>query len=210
MKEFDELLAVADRLLGPQGCPWDLQQNFFTLQPYVIEESHEVLEAIDEGDDQKIFEELGDLIYLIIFYAKVAQKENRFTIQDVLTTVKEKMIRRHPHIFSEGDAKTADEVMERWEEIKKEEKGHQQRKSAADGIPERLPTLVKAQKLLRKIKKTNYPLPSTHSLDETGVGEAFVQLILSAEKGDVDCESALRRVVSSSEQKFRDWEKTIY
>lgn len=210
MKEFDELLAVADRLLGPGGCPWDLQQNFFTLQPYVIEESHEVLEAIDQGDDQKIFEELGDLLYLIIFYAKVAQKEKRFAIQDVLNTVKEKMIRRHPHIFASGDAKTAHDVIERWEAIKKEEKGHRDRQSVADGIPERLPTLVKAQKLLRKVKKTDYPLPVSESLGEEAAGEAFLKLIAGAEKGDVDCESALRRALNTFEQKFRTWEKTVY
>lgn len=207
MKEFDELIAVANRLLGPQGCPWDLQQNFFTLQPYILEESHEVVEAVDSGEDEKILEELGDLLYTIIFYSKLAEKEDRFTIGDILSNIKEKLIRRHPHIFGEENLKNAQEVLQRWDAIKKEEPGHADRKSAIDGIPERLPTLVKAQKLLKKMRKTKYSLADEEALSEKEVGDEMLKIILKAEKGHIDCEGALRRALGELEFKFRKWEK---
>ena len=104
MKAFDELLDVARTLNGEKGCPWDIKQTFFSLQPYVIEEAHELVEAVDRGDDQEIVEELGDLLYTVVFYAKVAEREKRFTMEDILNCEKEKLIRRHPHVFGEVEA----------------------------------------------------------------------------------------------------------
>lgn len=212
MKEFDALIAVAERLLGPKGCPWDLEQNFYTLQPYILEEAHEVVEAVDSGENQKICEELGDLLYTIIFYSRLAEKEGLFKMEDLLNGVKEKLIRRHPHIFGEEEINEASEVIERWDAIKKEEAGHRDRKSALDGIPERLPLLMRAQKLLKKIKKANYSFKSSldegEALTEAEAGQEILNIILKAQKGGVECESALRRQLNALESEFRKWEES--
>src|ERR1700720_2855460 len=122
MEQFDELLHVAEKLLSPEGCPWDLKQTFQSLQPYVLEEAHEVIEAVDLDDDQKIVEELGDLLYTIIFYGKLAEKTRRFSMEQIVSTVKEKLIRRHPHVFGDVNVENVDEVVSNWEKIKKQEK----------------------------------------------------------------------------------------
>ena len=211
MKEFDDLLEVAAILNGPNGCPWDLKQTFKSLQTYVLEESHELLEAIDLDENEKIIEELGDLLYTIVFYAKLAQKQNRFQMRNILETVKEKLIRRHPHIFAEEKLETSEEVATRWEKIKKEEKAHSQRESLLDGIPTSLPALIRAQKVIKKILRSPSDLFTEKqkcSLDvEEAFGEEILQAILRAEEANVDAESALRRVLSRYEMRFREWEK---
>ena len=140
MKEFDDLIAVAEKLLSPEGCPWDHKQTFLSLQPYVLEEAHEVIEAVDSGEDEQIVEELGDLLYTVIFYGKLAEKEGRFATVDIIKAVKEKLIRRHPHVFGEVKVEHVDEIAQNWERIKKEEK--QSRKKEPGGIPPTLPLLV--------------------------------------------------------------------
>ena len=214
MHQFDALLEVAEKLNGPGGCPWDQSQNFFSLQPYVLEEAHEVLEAVDSQDDQKITEELGDLLYTVIFYCKVAAKEGRFSIKDVLESVQQKLIRRHPHVFGEVKVSGAEEVLANWEHIKKGEKGSEGRKSALDGIPKDLPLLARAQKMIQKMKRTPNPVvgalmgsPSrSEPQPEAHIGQALLELIAAAEASKIDAESALRRALKDYEQKFRSWE----
>jgi len=152
MKEFASLLEVATVLNSPEGCPWDLEQTFASLRPYVLEEAHEVLEAVDTDDDQQMIEELGDLFYTVIFYAKVAERENRFSIKEILEQLRAKLIRRHPHVFGEEKAKSMEEVIQKWERVKDGENASKGRKSALDGIPITLPSLQKAQKLMGRIK----------------------------------------------------------
>jgi MazG family protein len=208
MKEFDALLEVAQKLNSPGGCPWDLEQNFFTLQPYLLEEAHEVMEAVDEGDPQKILGELGDLFYLLIFYCKVAERNHLFTMEDLLERITEKMIHRHPHVFGESAAKDKEEVIERWEKIKQKEKAHAERKSALDGIPERLPALAKAQKIVRKALRADYPLEGERSaLTEREVGETLLNLVTRAERNGIDVDSALRRFLLQFDEAFRTWEE---
>lgn len=209
MDSFNALLEVADKLNGPEGCPWDRKQTFQSLQPYVLEEAHEVVEAVDNNDDEKIVEELGDLLYTIIFYSKLAERDNLFTMDDVIDTIREKLIRRHPHVFGDLQLKTEEEVMHRWEKIKKEEKGHQDRKSALDGIPPSLPSLAKAQKMVKRMLKAETPLLSSFactSSSEKEIGEGILALVLQAEKSGIDVESAFRRTLSSYEQQFRSLE----
>ena len=212
MHEFDALLEVAERLNGLDGCPWDREQNFLSLQPFVLEEAHEVIEAVDGGDDTKIVEELGDLLYTIIFYGKVAEKEGRFSIRDVLETVRKKLVRRHPHVFGEAKAKDTEEVKQHWEKIKKTEAGHEKRTSSLDGIPERLPSLAKAQKLIQKALRVKYPPFIEMKMPESSeqqIGDELVMLAIKAERCKVDVESALRRSLAVYEGEFRDWEKTL-
>lgn len=206
MNQFDALLKVAEELNGPNGCPWDIKQTFATLQPYVLEEAHELMEAVDENDDQKIIEELGDLLYTIIFYGKIAEKNNRFTIQDVIEQEKEKLVRRHPHVFGNQKIHDIEGVTENWEKIKKaENKG---RKSQMDGIPKTLPLIAKAQKMVQKLKRAAFPhLQVPHEkLDSKTLGEQLLHLIAQAEASGLDAESELRRATSALENAFRSWE----
>lgn len=203
MDAFNELLAVSDILNSPNGCPWDNKQNFTTLQPHLLEETHELVEAVDADDDPMIIEELGDLLYIIIFYCKVAAKEKRFSLDDVIHTVKEKLIRRHPHIFADVQVKDAEEVSKNWERIKKDEKNHSDRKSALDGIPKTLSLLMKAQKVMKRLKKADFPL----ELDSQDIGDQFLALIAKAEEQEVDAESALRRALQKRESGFRQIER---
>lgn len=212
MKEFNELLEVAEKLLSPEGCPWDQKQTFLSLQPYVLEEAHEVIEAVDSNEDRQIVEELGDLLYTIIFYGKLAQREGRFTMEDIVRTVKEKLIRRHPHVFGEVKVDHVDDVVKNWEQIKKQEKGDQTGKSRLDGIPGTLPALARAQKIIKRIIRSEAPLAkellvSKGEISEEEAGEAMLQGIAQAEEAGIDSESALRRALARYEARFRKWEE---
>lgn len=191
MGAFDELLAVADQLMGPSGCPWDREQTFKTLQPFVIEEAHEVVEAVDLDEDSKIVEELGDLLYIIVFYAKLAKVQGRFSIDEVIHGVKEKLIRRHPHVFGSVKADTLEEIKENWERIKSQEKGKK-----SQGLPPSLPLLVRAQKVLEKLEGGNAQM---QVVSEEQVGQQMLALIRLARFNQIDVESALRRALLAIE-----------
>jgi tetrapyrrole methylase family protein / MazG family protein len=149
--QLDEFIHTIARLRAPDGCPWDREQTHRTLARYLLEEAYEVLEAIHEGDPEKLKEELGDLLLQIVLNAQVAQDNRHFTIEDVAGTINAKMIKRHPHVFASGDAKTADEVVAKWESIKQEEaEARGDRKSVVDSVPNALPALLKALKVSEK------------------------------------------------------------
>lgn len=211
MKIMDELLEVADTLMGPGGCPWDRKQTFYTLQTYFIEETHEVLEAIDNKNTDKIKEELGDLFYAIIFVSKIAEKQGAFTVEDVIETIREKLIRRHPHVFGDVKIENLDDLYVQWEKIKKQEKGNETRKSALDGIPKSLPVLAKAQKMIHKmLKNKNFDLShrgSENLSSEERYANQFFDLMVEAVKKDIDIESVLRRELMKREKKFREVEE---
>lgn len=136
MDAFDRLVEIGDRLHGPDGCPWDKEQTFESLRPHVLEEAHELLEAVDEDSTEGMVEELGDVLFQIIFYGRLGEKSGRFTLRDVIERVSEKLIRRHPHVFGEIEVKDADEVIHHWERVKAEEK--KERKHSLEGIPKAL------------------------------------------------------------------------
>ncbi len=206
MDAFDSLLHVAERLLGAKGCPWDQKQTFLSLQPYVLEEAHEVIQAVDLNDDCKIVEELGDLLYTIIFYGKLAEKSGRFSINDIVSGIEKKLIRRHPHVFGEVKVEGADEVVKNWERIKAEEKGESTPKSILDGIPPTLPSVIRAQKILKRLQRAGSPLApkiAPDSMTEEELGEQMLDLILKAENNGLEAESALRRATLRREGAFR-------
>lgn len=192
MKEFQELLDIADTLHGPGGCPWDKEQTFRSLRPHLLEELHEVLEAVDENDPEKMIEELGDLLFIIIFYAKLGQKSGQFTIQDILKTVASKLIRRHPHVFGEVEVESAADVVHHWERIKKLEK--KERRNALEGIPKTLNALARAQKIVDKMirKNVEFPAAEEKKSQEAAIGDQFLDLVIQAQQEKVDAESALR------------------
>ena len=193
MDQFDSLLHIAEKLLGPNGCPWDQKQTFLSLQPYVLEEAHEVIEAVDADDDRKMIEELGDLLYTVVFYGKLGEKTGRFSMEEIVKTIKEKLIRRHPHVFGETKVENIDQVIKNWEKIKAEEKKVAQSSSALDDIPPTLPTLIKAQKILKRILRSGSIHREAQKMTEDEVGSQLLKLILVAESNEIDAESALRR-----------------
>lgn len=153
---FARLVEIMAQLRAPGGCPWDREQNFDTIKPYLLEETYEVMDAIDARDWEGLADELGDLLLQAVFFAQMASEERRFDIADSLLAINSKLVRRHPHVFADGDAKTADDVLRRWDEIKAEERqaqageGEAVPKGLLAGIPRSLPALVEAQKIAAK------------------------------------------------------------
>ncbi len=205
MKEFDELWEVATRLNAPGGCPWDVKQTLKSLQPYVIEEAHEVVEAVDRGSDEEIVEELGDLLYTVLFYAKVAEKEGKFSMGDILNTVKEKLIRRHPHVFESSEETSEDEVVKNWEKIKKEKEGKEKKEFLKE-----LPALAKAQKMLEIFHRSGFLSEDLvpNSIEEE-IGLRLLEVVKEAKKSQVDSEGALRRVLLEHQKAFQKWESLL-
>lgn len=197
MKEFEKLLSVADRLLGPGGCPWDLEQTFFTLQPYLLEETHELLEAIDHENPDKIKEELGDVLYALIFIAKLGEKEGVFTLEESIQIVKDKLIRRHPHIFGDQKISSPTDVVKNWEEIKRLEG----KKSPISDIPPTLPSLARAQKIISKMRKKKKEVIEEKISDD--LGQKLWDLVREADAEGIDAESALRRTCLAYEEKLQ-------
>jgi len=159
---FEKLVRVMARLRAPGGCPWDREQTHATLRTYLIEEAYEVLEALDGADNVKFAEELGDLLLQVVFHAQMADEEGRFTIVDVIREIYEKMIRRHPHVFGEKQAKDAAEVLRNWEIIKKEERQakvaveEDTAESVLDGVPRSLPALLEGYQLTQKAARIGF------------------------------------------------------
>ncbi|MGE5373090.1 MAG: nucleoside triphosphate pyrophosphohydrolase [Solirubrobacterales bacterium] len=149
------LLDVMDHLLAPDGCPWDREQTHQSLMRYLVEETYEVLEAIEEADMNKLREELGDLLLQVVFHAALAKNAGEFDFYDVAETVRQKMIRRHPHVFGDVDIQTSDGVMEIWEGLKKKEG----KKTVLEGIPRSLPALQRAFKMQEKARRVGFDWP---------------------------------------------------
>ncbi|MGL4867553.1 MAG: nucleoside triphosphate pyrophosphohydrolase [Cetobacterium sp.] len=156
MHKLDEFVQLIKKLRSKDGCPWDKEQTLETLKPHLLEETYEVLEAMDIGGDS-LKGELGDLLLQIVFQSNISEEKGEFTIGDVIESISEKMIRRHPHVFGELEGiKTSDEVLINWEKIKKEEKEHADRQSILDGIPKGMPALIKAEKIQKKVSKIGF------------------------------------------------------
>ncbi len=148
------LVKIVESLRAEKGCPWDKEQTRESLKPFIIEEAYELIEAIEENDPEKIKEELGDLLFQIVFQCQIAKENNEFDITDVLRKITEKMIARHPHVFGDADFKTTDEVLAHWE-IQKKSEG-KLRKSILDGVPTTLPSLLRAQRLQDRAAKAGF------------------------------------------------------
>lgn len=154
-RNFDRLVEIMKTLRGREGCPWDRKQTRDSLKPFLIEEAYEVLEAIEEKDAKKLKEELGDLLYQILFHAQISKENGEFDIEDILAAGCEKMVRRHPHVFGDQKAESAEEVLKQWEAIKKEEKG-EGRKSVLEGVPPHLPALLRAHQLQARAARVGF------------------------------------------------------
>ena len=154
-KELDRLIAIVARLRAPGGCPWDREQTHKSLLNCLLDESYEFFEAVEENDDRKMQEELGDLLLQVVLHAEMASEEGKYSIEEVAAGISEKLIRRHPHVFGSVEVSSTNEVLHNWEKIKKEEKA-QYRKYMVDDIPEAMPALFRAEKMQRRVARVGF------------------------------------------------------
>jgi MazG family protein len=225
-ERFERLVSIMARLRAPGGCPWDREQNFDTIKPYLLEETYEVFDAIDQRDWAGLAEELGDLILQAVFFAQMASEEGKFAIDDSLDAISEKLIRRHPHVFGDGAAKTSDDVKRRWDEIKvdeKKEKGKPQL-GRLDSVSRNVPALVEAQQISSKAAAVGFdwenPRQVLDKLDEElrelaearenesaaevegEIGDLLFVLVNLARFHKVDPEQALRKTNAKFRKRF--------
>lgn len=210
MKELNELLETIERLLAPDGCPWDREQTLQSMRSSLVEETYETIEAIDLDDNRLIEEELGDMLFLVFFLARLAEKEGRFSLKDAAKHVRAKLIRRHPHIFGNATVGSSENVLQQWEQIKQGEKQHQPPQSALDGIPKDLPTLARAEKVLKKFEKKGFvPQKLMEGSKEERAGESLWSSIQILAQRGIEAEQALRLRLTQLEKEFREYEQSI-
>lgn len=202
-----ELVAVMARLRGPGGCPWDAEQTHGSLVRYLIEESAELVEAIESGTRDDLLEELGDVLYQVLFHADLAAATpGGFTIDDVARATAAKMIGRHPHVFGDADAADADAVVVLWEQQKQREKAD--RTSVLDGIPAGMPSLLLAEKLLGRAARVGITVdgPASVPFDEDALGDALLATVAAAQARGLDAERALRTSLRGLQERIRSAE----
>jgi len=191
--ELIRLREVMDKLRSPGGCPWDAEQDHASLLKYLLEESYEFIESVEDNDRQAMQEELGDLLLQVYFHSRMAEEDatQPFNIEDVAKSVADKLIRRHPHVFAGALVDSSEDVLENWEKQKAAEKG---RTSAIDGVPLAQPALPLATKVIYRLNKLNYDLPISKpiSLPSEQFGQILLGLISQAVEKGLDPEAALR------------------
>ena len=163
---MQKLLDIMDKLRDPGGCPWDREQTLRTLTPYLLEEAHEVIEAIESGDAEHHKEELGDLLFQVVFQARIAREEGKFDFAQVCDGIADKLTRRHPHVFGDVSVSGSREVIKNWERIKADERKEKglEKRSAIGGVPSGLPALVRAERLTEKAGAVGFDWPDVKSV----------------------------------------------
>jgi tetrapyrrole methylase family protein/MazG family protein len=221
--DFQELLNIMEKLRGEKGCPWDKEQTRESLKPYIVEEAYELLEAIEENDPEKIKEELGDLLFQIVFQSQIARENKEFDMPDIIDKIAKKMVSRHPHVFGNTTCSTSDEVVAQWEVQKKRE--GKLRESILEGVPETLPSLLRAHRLQKRaagvgfdweraddvLKKLDEELKEfkealgTKNKDmiEDELGDIFFMLVNISRFIGVNPEDAHRKTISKFIHRFR-------
>lgn len=206
--QLDQLIAVMAHLRAPGGCAWDAEQTHESLTRYLMEEAHELIEAIEHGTPDDVLEELGDVLYQVLFHADIAaaRSESAFTIEDVAARSTAKMIGRHPHVFGDVTADTADEVAANWEIWKRQEKPA--RTSVLDGVPAAMPALLRAEKLLSKAQDLGVEVAQddTAPTDEIELGHRLLALVAAGRAQGLEAERALRSALRELERGIRDAE----
>jgi tetrapyrrole methylase family protein / MazG family protein len=235
--DISKLASLVEQLRGENGCPWDKEQTRETLKPMLIEEAYEVLDALDAEDPAELKDELGDLLFQVVFHAQIAQEKGEFSLADVIDRSHEKMVRRHPHIFGDADLKTSEDVLKNWEDIKAAEKGIQSastpesERSLLDGIPSKLPALHQAYQMTAKASRVGFDwsriedvlskmqeeaneLQEAQSLQNSTkvaeeVGDLLFVAVNVARFMGVDPETALRRSNEKFSRRFRYIETAV-
>ena len=209
---IDDLLRVMARLRSPTGCPWDREQDHLTLRYHAVEEVYELMDAIEAGDDHEMAEELGDLLLQVVFHCQLARERGAFDFDQVARRIVDKLVRRHPHVFGNSDAKTVDAVWAQWEQIKKAEKQgtKHHRPSALDGIPKHLPALLRAEKLVKKARKAKLLNDSSRprgKWSKSDVSKRLFDLAQYAQSKGWPAEELLRAETRRRERSFRRSER---
>ncbi|MDH6180307.1 XTP/dITP diphosphohydrolase [Microbacteriaceae bacterium SG_E_30_P1] len=203
--QLENLIAVMHRLRAPGGCAWDRDQTHESLVQYLIEETYELVEAIEAGDRDDMVEELGDVLYQVLFHADIAEEEGRFTLEDVAEHMAQKMVGRHPHVFGDAIAETPDAVMASWDALKSVEKPG--RTSVVDGIPQGMPALALADKLLGRAHKVGLldaTAPGAVGVtSEDELGPLLLAIVASAKANGLDSERALRTSLRELQAEIR-------
>ncbi len=237
-RSFDELVSVMARLRAPGGCPWDREQTYASLAQYLVEECYETIEAIHEADEtgatHNLSEELGDILLQVVFHSAIGAERGEFTIDDVVRSVTQKLVLRHPHVFGEKDLATAADVLNNWDELKKAEraasgKKEKQVESILDEVPVHFPALLEGQKITRKAAKVNFDWKNVDQIfdkldEETGelraaianggnieeeIGDLLFVAVNLARKLDVDAETALKRTNRKFRRRFKFIEEEL-
>lgn len=213
MTNLDDLIATAHKLRAPGGCPWDAEQTHESLLTYLIEETYELIDAVQSNDPEAIKEELGDVLYNVIFHSDIAEANGEFTIQDVAKYMEDKMKSRHPHVFGTDEekeefaAKTGDDVMKSWDTHKKKEKP--ERESVLDGVPVAMPSLALANKVVGKAEKLGLlekgQSPIQVETDEE-LGTLLLAIVSAARVNGIDPEMALRKATTELMADIRKFE----
>jgi MazG family protein len=231
---IERLRAVMARLRHKtEGCPWDVEQNFATIAPYTIEEAYEVADAIERNDMPGLREELGDLLFQVVFHTRIAEEAGLFNFDDVAADLADKMIRRHPHVFGDASIRDSADQTVKWEAQKAAERASKSAAGALDGVPVALPALTRAHKIQKRASRVGFdwgePLPALAKIEEE-VGELRAELVAEkrnaalveeeigdllfacvnvARLADVDPETALRHATAKFERRFRSVEKAL-
>ena len=218
LRSFDALEAIIRRLHGPEGCPWDREQTHESLRPHLLEEAYELLEAIDSGKAEPIAEELGDVLLQVLMHAAVAERLGEFELGDVVSRIAAKLIARHPHVFADATAETAEDVRENWDVLKQKERPN---RSRLDGVPASLPALSESQTIQGRARRAGFDWPDIHGPLEK-LSEEIAELALAETEKDreeefgdvlfviahiaqtmgVDGEQALRRANGKFRRRF--------
>ena len=208
MTGIERLHEIITRLRDPQtGCPWDRVQTLETLKPCVLEETYELLAAMDRPEDKANYvEELGDVLLQVMFQSVMAEQEKRFTFDDVANAIADKLIHRHPHVFGNVKADDAATVLRNWEQIKQMEHRKEARHSALDGVPPTLPALLKARRTMEKAKRIGYEEEMEPVAVEGDPGEFLLRVVKSIAAQGVDSEAALETATAAFATRFRKFE----
>jgi MazG family protein len=229
---FEALLSLMGRLRGEGGCPWDREQTRASLKPYLIEETYEALEALDEGRTDHIVEELGDVLFQVVFHCQIAQELGEFTMAEVLQKVLRKMTSRHPHVFADAQVADARQALSQWERIKRAEgRGDGSPRSALDGVPQSLPSLLRAQRLQAKAGRVGFDWPTwreawskvREEMAETDeavaagdaariraeIGDLLFSLVNVARLLEIDAEDSLRKAADTFIRRFKEVEAAM-
>jgi nucleoside triphosphate diphosphatase len=231
--DITRLLDIMATLRNPDGgCPWDVEQTFASIAPYTIEEAYEVTDAIEHGDMNALCDELGDLLFQVVFHAQMAKEQGSFQFSDVVTAVSDKMVRRHPHVFADAEINNADAQTSAWEEMKAAERlqsVHKDDPSVLAGVPVALPALTRAEKLQKRAARIGFDWPTPerimdkvheevaeveHELANEGgkerltdeIGDLLFVCVNLARKLGIDAETALRGANGKFERRFRAME----
>jgi len=229
MKEFEKLFDLLEKLRAPDGCPWDAEQDHKSLSRCVIEEAYELVDAIQTGNSEDLKEELGDILLQVVFHSIIAKESGEFTIADVINSLRDKLIYRHPHVFGNVRVENSEDVVKNWQQLKRKEPTKKKRKSILDGIPESLPSLLYARKIQSAAGKVGFDWEEPEGVIdkikeeadelceameqrdrddiEDEIGDLLFSIVNLARSAGVDPEAALRRTNHKFRKRFYEIEK---